>query len=994
MLKNQSNNKDTTFIDLPDTSFSMLMQKRIRKVLVISSQYDFYMLEEDGRIDEHIFNEYVSLNLRYPPVFIHADSAKTASDILKNNDIDLIIEMLSIGDTDAFQLAKKLKKDYSDIPIVVLTHFSREVSIRLEKEDLSAIDYVFCWLGNPDIFLAIIKLIEDSMNAENDVLQIGVQSILLVEDSIRFISSYLPNLYRIILEQSKEFVKEALNEHQQMLRRRGRPKILLAKNYKEAIETYEKYRGHVLGIISDVSYKVTPDIKDTKTRTGLKFCNFVKNDDINIPFLLQSSDISNKAVAKQMGVGFIDKNSKNLSNELRDFVLKNFGFGEFIFINPETKKKCFLAQDLKSFQNLIRTIPDNIIEYHTRRDDFSKWLNARALFSIARRFKETSYDDFNGPEGVRKYIYESIANFRLSRARGIIAEFDRSKFDEYLFFSRIGEGSLGGKARGLAFMNSILKKENLTARYPGINISVPPTVVLTTEVFEDFMQKNNLYSIGLSSLNDEDILAHFIKADFPEKIKNDLLAIASIAIKPIAVRSSSKLEDSLYQPFAGIYNTYMLPLHKKPKTAALMLEQAIKSVYASVFFKASKDYISATSNLIDEEKMGVILQSVCGNNYSGRYYPSLSGVARTINYYPIGEETSKDAIMNLAYGLGKQIVDGGTSLRFSPKYPKKIIQLSSPEQALKDSQKYFFALDMDSQHFRASIDDKINLLRLPVKDAENDKSLIYAASTYDHTNNTIIDGLSSNGKRIITFSNVLNHDSFPLSDIVNDLLKISSQAMNNPVEIEFAANMDTPEGEPKVFNFLQVRPIISNETNLIRKLSDIPEDQIILSSNRAMGNGRIENIKDIIYVKMKNFDKSNNSKIAVEIEQLNRKLAKENSSYILIGPGRWGSSDPCLGIPVKWAQISSACIIVEVGLENYKLDPSQGTHFFHNLTSFGVGYLSINTQIGQGKLSTEYLDSLQAKYETEFLKHISFSKALGIEIDGKSTKAIVCKPKI
>jgi CheY-like chemotaxis protein len=992
MSGNHHTTKDTTFVDLPDTSFSLLMQRRIRKALVICSQYDFYMLEEDGRIDEHIFNEYVSLNLRYPPVFIHADSAKKAADILKNDDIDLIIEMLSIGDIDAFQLAKQLKRDYSHIPIVVLTHFSREVSVRLEKEDLTAIDHVFCWLGNPDIFLAIIKLIEDSMNAENDILKIGVQSILLVEDSIRFISSYLPYLYRIILEQSKEFVKEALNEHQQMLRRRGRPKILLAKNHKEAMVTYEKYRGHILGIISDVSYKIKPNKRDTKTRAGLKFCTYVQKQDVNIPFLLQSSDISNRTVAEKMGVGFLYKYSKNLSNELREFVLQNFGFGEFVFISPKTNKVCCIAQDLKSLQDMILSIPDDIIEYHTRRDDFSKWLNARALFSIAKHFKEAQYDDFGGPEKVRKYIYDSITNFRLNKARGIIAEFDRSKFDEYLFFSRIGAGSLGGKARGLAFMNSVLKKENLSSKYPEINISVPPTVVLTTEVFEEFMQKNDLYSIGLSQLSDEKILEQFVRAEFPEKIRGDLLAIASIAVNPIAVRSSSKLEDSLFQPFAGIYNTFMVPPHKKPENAVLLLEQAIKSVYASVFFKASKDYITATSNLIDEEKMGIILQSVCGNNYSGRFYPTLSGVARSINYYPTGKETPKDAIMNLAYGLGRLIVEGGTSLRLCPKYPKKIIQMSTPEQALKDSQKHFYALDMDPGHFRASTDDRINLLQIPVSEAENDGSFLYAASTYDHVNNMIVDGATMPGKRIITFSNVLNHNSFPLAGIINDVLDISSRALNHPVEIEFAANLDTPGSEPKVFNYLQVRPIVTHETNLIKKLSDIPEEQIIISSDRAMGNGRIDHVKDIIYVRMDNFNKEDNLKIASALEQWNKNLLKENRNYVLIGPGRWGSSDAWLGIPVKWAQISSARVIVEVGLESYKVDPSQGTHFFHNLTSFGVGYFTINDQTGDGWIHTSYLDSLPAENENSFLRHIRFSKPMRIEIDGKKTKGIVCKP--
>jgi len=647
---------------------------------------------------------------------------------------------------------------------------------------------------------------------------------------------------------------------------------------------------------------------------------------------------------------------------------------------------------LKSLQELILSVPDDSIKYHTKRDDFSKWLNARALFSIAKKFKERQFEEFRGPEGVRRYIYESITNFRLSKARGIIAEFDSSKFDEYLFFSRIGEGSLGGKARGLAFITSVLKKENLDARYPGVNIAVPPTVVLTTDVFEEFMQENELYGISLTSQNDTEILNHFIHAEFPEKIKKDILAIASIAKNPIAVRSSSKLEDSLYQPFAGIYNTFMVPPHKKPEKAAFMLEQAIKSVYASVFFKVSKDYITATSNLIDEEKMGIILQSVCGNNYSGHFYPTLSGVARSLNYYPIGKETSADPVMNLAYGLGKQIVDGGTSLRFSPKYPKNIIQLSTTEQAMKDSQKYFFALNMDPKYFKASIDDKINLLRLKIKEAENDKSIQYAASTYDYENNIIVDGTTSPGKRIITFSNVLNHNSFPLSDIVTDLLNISTQALNNPVEIEFAANLDTPNNEPKVFNYLQVRPIVSNEMDLVADLTEIPENEIILSSNRAMGNGKINDVKDLVYVKMNKFDKSTNAKIALDLEKMNNRMAQENKSYIIIGPGRWGSSDPWLGIPVKWAQISAARIIAEIGLENYKVDPSQGTHFFHNLTSFGVGYLTINPSIGEGIYNLDYLNSLSSDHESEFLRHIRFRKALRIEIDGRSTKGIVCKP--
>ena len=987
LMTRQSENHQACFS--ADTSFNLLMQKRIRKVLVISSQYDFYMLEEDGRIDEHIFNEYVSLNLRYPPVFIHASSAKKAFQVLDQENIDLVVEMLSTGDINAFHLAKQVKRQNPGIPVVVLTHFSREVSLQLEKEDLSAVDYVFSWLGNPDIFLAIIKLIEDSMNAENDILAIGVQSILLVEDSVRYISSYLPLLYRIILEQSKEFVKEALNEHQKMLRRRGRPKILLAKNYNEAVACYKKYRGHILGIISDVSYKIAPDRRDTKAKAGLNFCKLVKNDDPNIPFLLQSSDSSNIGLARKLHAGFLNKYSKNLLNELKDYIFKNFGFGEFVFIDPVTGKEAFIANDLKSFQELILSVPDNILEYHTRRDDFSKWLNARALFPIAKRFKEKSYDDFSSPDEVRNYIYNSIAEFRVSKARGVIAEFNRNKFDDYLLFSRIGQGSLGGKARGLAFMASVLKKENLINKYPGVIIAVPPTVVLSTDIFDEFMSGNNLYAKAIGTNDDQEILNYFLQGEFPEKIREDLYSIASIAVNPIAVRSSSKLEDSLLQPFAGIYNTYMVPPVSNPAMALQKLEQAIKSVYASVFFQESKSYLMATMSLIDEEKMGIIIQSVCGNNYNGRFYPTLSGVARSLNYYPVGREKTGEGIVNLAYGMGKQIVEGGSSIRFSPKYPRNIIQLSSPAQALKDTQKHFYAIDMNPDSFIPSVDDKINMLHLPVKEAEKDGSFVYAASTYDLNNQVIRDGLLYEGKRIITFSNVLNHETFPLAEIISELLTLSSDAMNHPVEIEFAANLDTPEGEPKIFNYLQVRPIVSSFGFRNIDVSKIPSDRLILTSEKAMGNGMIEDIRDFIYVKTGDFNPAHNKEISREIEALNQQMIQEKRNYILMGPGRWGSADPWLGIPVKWSQISNIRLLIELGIEDYQVDASQGTHFFHNLTGFGVGYFTLTPHINDGTVSLDYLNSLGACSESKHIRHVRFDKPLTIHIDGRNTKGVV-----
>ncbi len=972
-----------------DTSFDLLMQKRIRKVLVLCSNYDFFTLEEDGRIEEQVFNEYVSLNLRYPPIFIHADNSVKALEILKNERIDLVIPMLSMADMDTFVFAKILKQKYPNTPIVVLTHFSREVSLRLEKVDLSNIDHVFCWLGNTDIFLAIIKLIEDKMNADNDILNIGVQAILLVEDSIRYVSSYLPNLYRIIIEQSKEFMKEALNEHQQMLRRRGRPKILLASTYKEAQFLYKKFKHQILGVISDISYKTAPSKRDTKAKSGLKLCTLIKNEDPTLPILLQSSDPENKELAIKAGAGFLNKYAENLLIELKEYILANFGFGTFFFTDPETHEEKYYARNLKEFQETILIIPDNILEYHSRRDDFSRWLNARALFPIAKSFKESYFDDFSSIDKVRKYIYNAIANFRVSKARGIIAEFNRERFDAYLFFSRIGNGNLGGKARGLAFMNSVIKKENFIDKYKNIIITIPSTIVLTTDIFEEFMQINDLHSIAISQASDDEILKHFLNANLNEQTRNDLHTIAGLTKTPLAVRSSSKLEDSFYQPFAGIYSTYMIPNSKDIKKTVEMLEQAIKSVYASVFFKTSKSYMSATSNLIDEEKMGVIIQSVCGNDYNGKYYPTISGVARSINYYPIVPEKAEEGVADIAYGLGKLIVEGNTALRFSPAHPKRIIQLSDPQSAIKNTQKFFYSLDMNPDSFIPSVKDDVNLKKLRIKDAETDSGFYHVSSTYDFDNNIIRDGRYAEGKKIVTFSNILNHKSFPLAEILSDLLTLSKKAMSNEVEIEFAVNLDTPSNEPMIFNYLQVRPIVSSASQLNQTIVEHDIKNSLLYSEKAMGNGFITNVHDIVYIRNENFSPANNPGIAIELEKINQKLKSKKHNYILIGPGRWGSSDPWLGIPVKWPQISEARLIVEAGLEHFKVDPSQGTHFFHNLTSFGVGYLTITPHLNDGHCNFNFLDKQPAIYESDKVRHICLNKSLEIKIDGKTNKAVI-----
>lgn len=969
-----------------DTPFNILMRKRIYHVLLIASNYDTFILEDDGRIDEQIFNEYVSLNLRYPPQFIQAGNRDEAFRMLEEEKIDLIIFMLSAFDEETFT---EIKDKYDDIPVVLLTPFSREISLKLDSGKLAQLDYVFSWLGNADILLAIIKLIEDKMNLDVDVSQVGVQVIILVEDNVRFYSSYLPNIYKIIFKQSKSFMTEALNDHQKMLRMRGRPKILLATTYEEAEEIYHKYKNNLLGIISDMSYKRN-GVLDKKA--GLHFCKMVKDNDKFMPVLLQSSDEEVREIARKIKVGYINKNAKNLSHQLRDFITQYFAFGDFVFEDPNTGQELLRATDLKNLQEVLYQIPDESFLYHISRNHISKWLRARALFPLADLFKEIHPEDFDSLNETRRFLYEAMAKFRMYKGRGVIAEFRPEQFDEYLTFTRIGEGSLGGKARGLAFLDSMIKRNHLIDRFPGIIINIPRTVVLGTDIFDEFMEENRLYDIAMSGSSDEQILHAFTEARLPFRIHENLYAFISITHNPIAIRSSSLLEDSHYQPFAGIYATYMIP--NVTDDERLMVENlslAIKSVYASAYYKDSRAYMSATLNVIDEEKMGIVLQEVCGSKYGNRFYPTISGVARSVNFYPIAPELPNEGVANVAFGLGKYIVDGGNTLRFSPVYPKKLLQLSNTDMAISETQRTFYALDMDSKSFKICTDDSINLLQLPVKDAEADKSLKLVASTYDYQNHMIRDGVNYTGQKIITFAHILKHGMFPLAEILKTVLEVGHREMNRGIEIEFAVDLNVPKDHPVVFNLLQIRPIVDSNESIEERLTETPEEDTILTSTNALGNGIIKNIHDFVYVKPESFDPARTHEIAESVEQINRKFLAADQNYILVGPGRWGSSDPWLGIPVKWPQISAARLIVESGLKNYRIDPSQGTHFFQNLTSFRVGYFTINTFVNEGFYDLEYLHKQKAFYEDEFIRHIRFQKPVVIKIDGKKKIGVVMK---
>lgn len=972
-----------------DTSFANLMNKRIYNVLLIATKYDAFMLEDDGRVDEQIFNEYTSLSLRYPPRFTQVTTEEEALAELKDRNFELIICMPNMDNRDIFAAATEIKIHYPNIPIVVLTPFSKEVSKRIANEDLSAIDYVFSWLGNAELLLAIIKLIEDKMNAPDDTASVGVQIILLVEDSVRFYSSALPHLYKFVLEQSQMFAKEALNDHQRTLRMRGRPKIKLARTYEEAVRIFNQYRDNMLGIISDMSF-MHDGVKDPYA--GYKFGQYVRKTGLIIPFVLESSEASNKVYAKELGASFIDKNSKSYPQDLRKKIMQRFGFGDFVILNPQTKEEIMRIKDLKDLQKKVFQIPDDSLVYHLSRNHFSRFFYSRAMFPPAEVLKRVDVSDYKDMDEARKLIFDLIVQYRRMKNSGVVAVYQKERFDEYSNFARIGDGSLGGKGRGLAFIGAMVK------RYPKLEhdhfaVTIPKTVVICTDIFDEFMETNELYPVVLSEVDDETILKYFLRASLPARLIEDLMAFFDVVKSPIAVRSSSLLEDSHYQPFAGIYSTYMVPKLEDKYDMLRTLSDAIKAVYASVFYRDSKAYMTATSNLIDQEKMAIVLQEVVGNRYNDRFYPTISGVARSLNFYPIGNEKAEDGIANIALGLGKYIVDGGQTLRFSPRHPHNILQMSTMDFALRETQTRFYALDLKILADQFSVDDSFNLLRLNLKDADADGSLKFIVSTYDPYDQVIRDGYYPGGRKILSFVNVLQHEVFPLADTLDQILHVGEDEMGRPIEIEFAVNIDPQNPGFATFYLLQVRPIVDNKEVMEEDLTLVEQEDTILTSTSVLGHGIVTDVQDIIYVKTGAFCSSNNQSIAYDIEKMNRQFTGEEKNYVLVGPGRWGSSDSWLGIPVKWPHISNARVIVECGLENYRVDPSQGTHFFQNLTSFGVGYFTINPFKGDGWFDEGYLNSLPAVEETEYLRHVRFDKPVVIKMDGKKSLGVVLKPE-
>jgi len=981
--------------ELRGTDYKSLIKFRIRKILMICSNYDAFILEEDGQIEAQIYREYIDLNLSNPPQFVWVQTSAQAREVLNTVvGIDMVMCLYNVGDKDIFSLASELKQEGRSLPFVLLTHFSKEVYRRLAYQDTSAIDYMFSWHGNADLILAIIKLFEDLKNADNDILEVGVQAILLVEDSVRYYSTYLPELYKMLIKQSAEFMKETINVQQRKFRKRSRPKILLATNLDDAMAMYSRYKSNLLGVISDVGFTVHKGDKneDEKLDAGIDLVRHIREDSPTMPILLQSSQESISSVAEELGVGFLRKYSKTLMLQLSEYIRDEFGFGDFVF-RDEQKNEYGRASNLNELEYMMRNVPDDVLLYNTSKDMFSKWFLARGLFTLGAKFKYAKQSHFDTISELRDYISQQIHDYHALMGRGVIAHFDAESYGRHVWFARMGEGSLGGKARGLAFLNSMVYKHKLADKYEDVKISIPRTVVIATDYFDQFILENDLQYVIDADVSDEEILSEFVAARLPEKLVEQLRVYVNTARSPFAVRSSSKLEDSSYQPFAGVYSTYMVPLVENRDQMLRMLGKAIKSVYASVFFNGSRTYIQTTGNLLSEEKMAVVVQSICGSRHDGLYYPMMSGVARSVNFYPIGSEKPEDGIVDLAFGLGKTVVDGGNTLRFSPRYPKKILQLSEPKLALRDTQKLMYALDLRPGAFKISRNDGINLAQRPVAEVlpEYDHPEL-VASTYSLENNRMVPGVAADGPRVISFDAILKYGRYPVAQILSDVMNICREAMMCDIEIEFAIDVkETKGGNVLVMKLLQVRPVAEfgdDKGISIEKAEEMYRTALIRSS-KALGTGFFEGMKYIMSVPSDSFDSAKTREMAAEIGALNNRIKEEGASYLLAGPGRWGSSDPWLGIPVVWSDISEAKMIVETAIPGYRIEPSQGTHFFQNITSLGVGYLTVDTVYGAGEFNEHLLSSMECVHDGEFVKLYLAPAGLSGYIDRGSNKSIV-----
>jgi pyruvate phosphate dikinase-like enzyme/uncharacterized protein DUF5752 len=966
--------------------FKSLMHVRFNRILLVSSLYDYYTMVEDGQLTEAIFNEFFELNVHYATHISRVNSGEAALKIMREQHFDLVITMQRLEDMSLIDFGKAVKHENHDIPIVLLANQSRELEMLMEDGQTAVFDHVFIWHGDTRLFLAIIKLFEDKQNAPIDCLEMGVRTIILVEDSPLFYSSYLPLIYTELIQQVQDLIKEGKNFADKLLRQRARPKILLATNYEEAMEHFDQYKDTLLGIITDMTYsKNGVEVDDA----GYQLIKAVRSVDPELPILMQSAT-GTKLEVDDVNVGFAHKNSRTLFQELRDFIKSKFGFGDFVFIMPDGREVA-RAGNLRELRDGLRYIPEDCLAYHASRNHFSNWLMARTRFALATKMKPVKIDDFKSMEELRQYLIKDITYVLAKERHGIIADFSRDAYDADIGFLKIDTGSLGGKARGLAFVDHVLKRYIDSSFFPDVRISIPKTIVLGTDVFRQFMEMNDLLPYAIQNVSDEAIVRAFIHADFPPTVLGDLREILDQARYPLAIRSSSLLEDALYQPFAGIYATVMIPNSNFNSDVRFQnLMQAIKFVYASTYFHGAKNYIEATGHRIEEEQMAVIIQEMVGTKYDRYFYPHISGVARSYNYYPFGKATPKDGIANVALGLGKTIVDGGLSLQFSPPYPKVLAQFDTRKDLFANSQVKFFAVDLMTDILRKYPKEDQHLVELSISDAEEHGTLRWLVSTYVRENDMLVEGINRKGPRILDFAPILKSEVVPMAKLLQLMTDLCETAMNCPVEIEFCLKLSDEKAVPAELSVLQVRPMVKQDETIRVDASEYSNDDLLILTDNTLGNGSSV-VHDIIYVKPDVFDPMKTRIIAEQLGIMNAQLLKYRAPYMLIGPGRWGSSDPSLGVPVQFPSISGARAIVETSLPNLMADPSQGSHFFQNLTSFRIAYLTLRHYDKGHFIDYEWLDQQQVVEESTYLKHIRVDTPVQIIVDGTTGKGLVLK---
>ncbi|WP_319523704.1 PEP/pyruvate-binding domain-containing protein [Breoghania sp.] len=970
--------------------FHEMMPFKVQEILLVSSPYDAFIMEEDGSLASRIINEYSGLNLSHPPRVTRTASARDALAVLKNKTIDLVITTPHLDEMDAFSFSLQIKATAPDLPVILLSHSPRGVFPLPENRDCSGIDKVFIWSGNSDLLLALVKNTEDHLNVSNDTINAKVRVLVLVEDSPVYYSSFLPLIYREIVKQTQAVLGVGLNEEHRLLRMRSRPKILLANTYEDALALCTRYQEYLLGVISDTRIPKNGRLTED---AGFLLLSKLKKEIPDLPMLLLSAESVNRARAARIPAIFLDKNAPDLLSELHDFFMDHLGFGDFVFRMPDGKEIA-RASDLRSLQALLPEIPEASLWHHARRNHFSNWIMGRSEVALASRFREVHARDFQDTESLRGYIIAGIKEMRKWQQKGVVAQFSKKSFDARIMdFVKIGHGSLGGKARGLAFLSALLQQDmSIYEKFPGIDIRIPQTLVISTDGFEAFIAHNNLRRLSGQTLPDDVIKHLFLKADLPDWLVEDLKAFLDQVDYPLSVRSSSLLEDAQFQPYAGLYETYMIPNNHRSLNRRLdHLVTAVKLVYASTFYEGPRAFSKATGNAPQEEAMAVIVQELAGRSYGDFFYPAISGVAQSHNFYPIPPMKPDEGITHIALGLGKTVVEGEKTVRFSPRYPSILPQFSVIDDILKNSQHRFYALKIKNYPEKLDFATNGNLERRRLEDALQEAPVLSLSSTYVPDEHRIRDTSTVQGVKVLTFAQVLKYGSFPLPEVLAEILELGRRGMGCPVEIEFSVTLGSKRSRQEAFHLLQIRPMVAGEGRFEVRIN--PEDicNAFCTSSQALGNGKNEEIADIVYVKPDAFKKEATTEMVDEIGLVNTSLVNDNRRYLLAGPGRWGSSDRWLGIPVQWHHISGAGAIIESRDANLKADPSQGSHFFQNITSQGVFYVTVN-EGSDDYLEWSWLDHLPVVQEMSYIRHVRLEHPIVIKIDGRSSQCVMVKP--